>query len=764
MAGSDLKLQVLFKMIDGATKPLKDILTGQKGVAKSMKESRDELAKFQKAQKDVSAFATMRKALDNTSKGVADAEAKVKVMAKSLRAFGPPSQQMVADLAKARQAATKLRAEEKQQTATVDQMREKLKSAGIDTTNLASHQVQLTKSIKEATAALSAQMGRLDAINAKESAMNRARAKMNKVQGVAGSMAIGGYAARATASHIGHDLGETLDESKKAENEANRIATLNVGPNVVKEAQEFSKGLHIAGNSFTDNMQHYRDAVTIFADAHHAEMAVPIMAKMKTINASMYGEEGGAEHDEVLQRMLKVIEIRGGTKSEKDFKDNADIIQKVIGSTGGRVGPEEWMHMIQTSKVMGKLMTPDAFFNVMEPMVQEMGGHGVGTGLSAMYNNLEQGKTTVRAARELVRLGVVDKKGVIYNKQGDVKGFKAGALKDADSFKANPFEWMQKTLLPAMAKAGITDQKKILDEFGTILTNGTGASLMSNFYLQQQQIQKSAKLNRGTDGMDKQYERAADSTQGKEADALAKVRDLKLEIGQSVSPLYNAALSTTSDVLNKVVGVMREHETATKVLTVSLAVLAGVLGAGGTIAIAIAGVLGPLAIAKFAISALGIESRFLLGSLRLVPAVFGAIGSAVGILSKLLMTNPWGIALTVLIGSAVLIYENWDKIVAKIKEVGEYLKKAAASWFGKGGIGVDVSDSGVGVEGVPINVDQRPTVTAAPAAPMSYTSQDTYHVQIHDASDPKAVGDEVKRQLAAHEQRKRLAAYNRLKD
>ncbi len=49
-SSNDLKLRVLFDMVDGATKPLRNILNGNKSLAKSLKASRDELGKLQEEQ------------------------------------------------------------------------------------------------------------------------------------------------------------------------------------------------------------------------------------------------------------------------------------------------------------------------------------------------------------------------------------------------------------------------------------------------------------------------------------------------------------------------------------------------------------------------------------------------------------------------------------------------------------------------------------------------------------------------------------------
>jgi hypothetical protein len=194
-----LKLRVMFDMIDGFTKPLKNMLAGNKGLASSLKDTRRELAEMGKTQKNVAAFREMHAGLSETSTKLTAARKRVKEMADSLRAFGPPSQQMTADLTKARQAASQLKAEQKKQTAGLQEMRERLAGAGIDTRNLSQHERELRTNIAATTATMNAQMGKLDAISERERKLATARKNMQAMQGVAAGMAVGGYAARSTA-------------------------------------------------------------------------------------------------------------------------------------------------------------------------------------------------------------------------------------------------------------------------------------------------------------------------------------------------------------------------------------------------------------------------------------------------------------------------------------------------------------------------------------------------------------------------------------
>ena len=661
-----LKLRVMFDMVDNWTKPLRNMLNSNKGLAQSLKATRGELAELGKQQKAVASFREMRAGLADTTKKLGAAQSNVKALAGSLHAFGPPTKQMVADMARARQAASRLRAEQKKQAAAVDEMRGRLAQAGIETRNLAQHERTLRSNIASTTATVQAQTRQLEALSERDRKLAAARGKMQAMQGVAGGMAIGGYAARSTGMRMLGGLGGTLDEAKKMTNERARITALGLGDQATQDAEKYVRAMNMMGVSTSDNMTLMRDALSIFADEHHAQMVMPTLAKMKFANEALFGAEDAHANEEKFMNMLKVIELRGGTKDEATFKNEANMVQKVLSATGGRVGGDEWRNFIQTGGVAAKQMRQDAFYYQMEPLIQEMGGHGVGTGLMSAYSNVYQGKTTVRAAKEMMNLGLVDKKNVEYNKIGMIKRIKPGALLGGDLFKASPLEWLEKVLLPQMEKKGITDPDKVKDMISTIFTNRTAANLFSTMYMQRNQIHKNEKLNCGAYGIDDAAKLAALQTQGKENDLLAKGRDLRREIGERIAPLYNAALDKTREIVGNLISLIQRHGAAAKIILSVLAAFAALLVVMGTFTIALAGVLGPLAIVRFSMTTLGIQGGILSRVLGIGAAAWRMFASAALFAGRAMLMTPIGLAITaavvVIAGAAYLIYRYWKPI------------------------------------------------------------------------------------------------------
>ncbi|WP_256353092.1 MULTISPECIES: hypothetical protein [unclassified Pseudomonas] len=276
------------------------------------------------------------------------------------------------------------------------------------------------------------------------------------------------------------------------------------------------------------------------------------LAKMKFANHAMYGEEEGSENERKFMDMLKVIELRGGLASKEAFINQADIVQRILTATGGRVGPNEWLNVIKTGGVAAKGIKDDAFYYQLEPLVQEMGGHRVGTAMMSAYSNVYQGKTTKRAANNMEKLGLVDPSKVKHDKAGQIAFLDVGAIKGSELFRENQFEWMEKVLLPQLAAKGIKDKNQVLDSIGSIFSNRTASNLFAQMYLQRDQIHKNARLNAGADGIDQLYDKGMNTAQGSELELLAQRANAYREMSQAILPTYVEALKSITEAIKNV--------------------------------------------------------------------------------------------------------------------------------------------------------------------------------------------------------------------
>lgn len=535
--------------------------------------------------------------------------------------------------------------------------------------------------------------------------LNRQLASIGKQAAIGGAMFMGGMA-------IASVFKAPLEEAKKFQSETERFRSLGLGDAVTADAVKFATGMNSYGTSIRDNLGLLRDAQTVFGDMHEAKLVTPLLAKMKFANAALYGEEGGGMKDKAFMDMLKVIEMRGGLASEAAFNNQANMVQKVQTATGGRVGANEFLNFIKTGGVAAKGMTDENFYYGMEPLIQEMGGQRVGTGLMSAYQNLVQGRTTQRAAKELMRIGMINKNFVEYDKVGNIKQIKPGAVKGSDLMVSDPMKWMQTVMLPAFASKGITGRQEILNEIGAIFTNRTASQLYSTMYLQQAQIAKNFNLNKGAAGVDELDKNAQNTLAGKELAFGQKWNNVMLVLGNAILPLAIKALDKMLPAIVSLAGWLDKNHEAVKYFVYALGGLAAFLIGGGLINMVIAAgrgffllgqvlwflggsVFAPLlpliarfgtylvifVVDAFKAVAMFLSSGFLRGIAMAFLSPLKMIGQAVLLLGRALFMTPIGLVVAGIAAAAFLLWNNWKEISGALKVMWGGIKDGFTKLF-----------------------------------------------------------------------------------
>jgi hypothetical protein len=682
MAGRDLKLQVVFAALDKITGPLKKIMGGSSETAKALKATSDRLRDLNAQQKNISKFRELHGGLDATRAKLEAAQQKVASLATKMKQTEAPTRAMTRELNAAVKAAGALKTAGQQQAQQLQVMRERLAGAGIGTKDLANHERTLRREIEATNKTMTLQQQKLANAAARQQHVTNATQHADKLRNKAGNLAMAGAGATATGAVIGAPVVKGLNEAKHYQTEVGRVNALGLGDKVSAEAVAFARNMKTYGTSQLDNLQLMRDGMSAFADVHHAEMVAPTLAKMKFANHAFFGEAEGADNERKFMDMLKVIELRGGLESKEKFEAQANIVQQVITATGGRVGPNEWLNMIKTGGIAAKGLKDDAFYYQMEPLVQEMSGNRVGTSLMSAYQNLYQGRTTKRSAKKLEEFGLIgDKSKVTHDKAGQLSFLNPGALLGSELFRENQFEWMEKVLLPQLAKKGIKDKKQVLDAIGSIFSNRTASNLYSQMYLQRVQIHKNEKLNRGAADISRLEKLGRDSAAGKELEAQSKLANLKLTMGEKILPLYAQGLELAISAVQRLNGFMERNPTVAKVMITAFAVLAGLLLVLGPLMLGIAALIGPYAMLHVMFAKMGVTGGVLTPILRKLGGAFMWAGRALLWLGRALLMNPIGIAITVIAGAAFLIYKYWEPIKAFFAGLWSDVKTAFAGGF-----------------------------------------------------------------------------------
>jgi hypothetical protein len=658
-----MRLEVILSAVDKATGPLKGIAKGSKDTAAALEEARRALGKMEAEQRKI---ARLQDRLNSAKKGAASERDALRAAQANLEVLKTTGGATERQIARQQASVDKQRAAYERQRNVALRLRAELNNMGVG--KAAVEQAQLAARIATANAQIDAQRRKLEQQIHVEQRLHALRDKHGSDMarlGMRGATAAGVMYA---GQRMAHGMVGIMAEGKHSANEELRIGALGLGADATADAVKFAKGMKTYGTSMKENLGLMRDAITVFSDVHHAQLVTPLLAKMKFANEAVFGAADAGENEAKFMDMLKVIELRGGLVNQAAFEKQANIVQQVLTATGGRVGPTEWLNMIKTGGVAAKGITDEAFYFQMEPLVQEMGGNRVGTALMSAYQNIYQGKTTKRAALLMDQLGLIaDPSKVKHDKVGQISQLGIGAIKGADIFRTNQFEWMEQVLLPTLAEKGITEKQDVMDAIGGIFSNRTASGLFAQMYLQRDQVHKSAALNARADNVDTLYGKAKGSAAGAEIDLLKRRDDLYNEISTAVMPAYVQALEVAASAVKGLTRIMQEHPMATKMLGIGFGALAVILTGAGGLGVALVSVLGPLAIARF------LAARFGLGLLAAKVGVqgaavgFGVLGRAVGGLWRMLTRFP---LVTIALGIATALHsisQKWDAITAAWK-------------------------------------------------------------------------------------------------
>lgn len=658
-----LKLEILFGSKDNLSPALKMMVGSSNAAAKALKTTNAELKRLNDQQKQIDGFKKQKEATENSAKALKEMQDNIKKLRQEMAIN--PSNALNKEFEKATREAKKLKDAHRQNETQLQSLRNDLNQSGTSTHNLAEQQRNLTRQINTANGSIETQRSRLRNLNQLQQNNSRYR-DTTRNAGMAGVAALGAGTAALYA------MRKPIDESKHIDIEQNRIAALGLGKNATKEAVDYARAIKTFGTSTLDNMTLVRDGITAFADVHHAKMVTPMLAKMKFANEAMFGQEQGMDNERKFMDMLKVIELRNGLKNEHAFKEQANMIQQVITATGGRVQANEWLDAIKTGGVAVKGLTNEAFYYKMEPIVQEFKGGRFGNSAMSAYQNIYQGRTTKRAANNMERLGLIaDTTKLKHDKAGQISYLDVGAIKGAEIFKKDQFQWMEEILLPALAAKGITERGKIHDAIGSIFTNRNASSLFTTMYDQREQIHKNMKLNSGAENIEQLSKRAEGTTAGKELDARAKLHDAYLEFGTTILPIYTQALVMAGNAFQSFTGWMKQNPALANALGVGLLVLAGSLITIGGLLVVFSPLILSLLSLRLMMASLGIQGSALGFVLKLLTSPFKFLGGAVLWLGQMFMAvgrmmlaNPIILAITLLATAAYLIYQNWEPIKA----------------------------------------------------------------------------------------------------
>lgn len=285
----------------------------------------------------------------------------------------------------------------------------------------------------------------------------------------------------------------------------------------------------VRGVSTTDMLQAISDAATVTRNVPGAISIAPDVAKMEFANKITYGMKGRQFTNQDEMRMLQFAELRSGSTDPKKFLGTLNLLEQGYASDAARLSTNDIRTFGRQGASFLKNLSDRGFIEML-PLMQSLGGQRTATGATTMQTSLFKGqnmRTGKRAVAEFGRLGIY--------KNGRLAPNLAGSL------TSSPVDFIYNTLLPAMAKKGITTPAQISSELGVLFTQSV-TRLIQQAISQKSRIMAQVGLVPQANNIQSNYVQALNLNPGHVQAFLAAWDSMMTNMGKFSSPAVNAGM------------------------------------------------------------------------------------------------------------------------------------------------------------------------------------------------------------------------------
>jgi uncharacterized protein YoxC len=400
-----------------------------------------------------------------------------------------------------------------------------------------------------------------------------------------------------------------------------------------------------------DRLQHFEMGVDLrnaLNDTQAAAALLPEMAKVAQVLRAQ--TPSGQKFDpSVLLNIGKMLQIRDATADPARLKAETEQIVKIYTSSQGRINTAMFLQTLKQAKG-GLGDNFDLGFMPVLASMMEQGGEKAGqtgTALTSMSNYVLGNIKNGLAAKEANRLGLMEKEPV-WNSQGNIDLKKSELrLRGADLFMRNPYEWVQKFLLPALQRVGVSQDDPIAvnSVLARLMPNRNARDVASLMATKSRIIDQDVSLTGRAKGTDDQFKLLSQTADMKWEATKAQARDLAIVMGERLLPALKQIFEWLTKAAQGLSGFFEAHPVVATLATWTAAFAA--LGLGITGMAAMFGIaLRPLAFlwgpATTAVAAFGTAFRTMWAFLApMLPALGAAVARmAAGIGAVLLRLIP----------------------------------------------------------------------------------------------------------------------------
>ncbi|EIY5113871.1 phage tail tape measure protein [Klebsiella pneumoniae] len=294
---NDVKLQVLLKAVDQATRPFKSIQTASKTLSGDIRDTQKSLRELNGQASRIDGFRKASAQLAVTGQELKKAKQEAAALAIQFRNTEQPTRAQAQAMDAARKSAAALQLKHNSLRQAVQRQRQELSQAGINTRSLAADERRLKTSISETTAQLNRQREALARVSAQQAKLNAVKQRYQAGKELAGNAAAMGAAGVGMAT-TGSLAGVAL--MKPGYDFAQKNSELQAVLGVAKDSAEMTalrKQARLLGDNTAASADDAAGAQIIIAkaggDAAAIQAATPVTLNMALANRRTMEENAG---------------------------------------------------------------------------------------------------------------------------------------------------------------------------------------------------------------------------------------------------------------------------------------------------------------------------------------------------------------------------------------------------------------------------------------------------------------------------------------
>lgn len=645
---NNLKLQIILAAADKLTAPMRQMLQGSNKLAAGLKDAKKQAAELDAVNIDIKKYRDLSRNIGITSNELKTARARAEELAKGINATTSPTKAMVNEFTRAKTVVNELQGKHTALINKQQKLRETMSAAGVNVRSLASEQRRLKSEMQSANQAVDVQRKKLDQLNEVQKRLNAAKANYQKTKELQGRLAGTGATMIATGGTMSSPVIAAVKQYADFED-------------AMKGVARQVNGARDDNGKLTQTYYDMAKAIKAISERLPSENgAIDIAALVEgAARMGIKGKDNLLSFAETSAKAAKAFELPAGDLAENMGKiaNLYKIPIKDIERLGDTIN---WLDDNAQSKGSDII-----------DVLQRMGGvadkldYKKAAALGSTFLSLgAQSDVAATASIAMVReLSIATMQSKRFQAGMETLGL------SSEKMEFNMSNDAMGTIIKVLEKINKLkkeDQMRVTTQLFGKEYGKDAAKLANNL----DELHKQLKLvndEKARGSMQRESDIDADSLS-------AQWTLLKTGIANTFSGMGSTLRAPLMDILGRIKQItiatrmwVEEHPQLTGNILKALAAISAITVAIGGLSLAVAAILGPLALNKLIFSTLGI---------KVLPVLWQALQYGGGVfmwLGRIAMMNPIGLLVTALAGAAYLIWDNWDWIKGKFTEFFKWI-------------------------------------------------------------------------------------------